>query len=89
MDYDGHPIFNSPVPSEEHYPGRYGGKAEAITIEDDVWIGFRASIMKGVTVGRGSIVSANACVYKDVPPNCIVAGNPARVIKEGISWRIY
>lgn len=89
MDYDGHPIFNSVTPSKEEYSERYGGKAEPITIEDNVWIGFRASIMKGVTIGAGSIVSANSCVYQDVPPNCIVAGNPARVIKEGISWAIY
>ncbi len=88
MDYDGHPIFNSTNPENDE-ENTYGGSGEQITIESDVWIGFRAMIMKGVKIGRGSIVGAYACVYKDVPANCIVAGNPAKIIKEGISWRKY
>lgn len=53
-----------------------------IVIEDDVWIGEYAAVLKGVTVGRGSIVASHAVVTKDVPPYSIVAGNPARVVKE-------
>ncbi len=53
-----------------------------IVIEDDVWIGESSTILKGVTVGRGSIVASHAVVTKDVPPYTIVAGNPARVVKE-------
>lgn len=53
-----------------------------IVIEDDVWVCEYAAIMKGVTVGRGSIIAAHAVVTKDVPPYTIVAGNPARVVKE-------
>ena len=45
------------------------------------WIGFNAIILKGVTVGEGSIVGAGSVVTKDVPPYTIVAGNPARVIR--------
>lgn len=52
-----------------------------IVIEDNVWIGQFARINKGVVVGRNSIVAAAAVVTKDVPPNAIVAGNPARVVK--------
>jgi len=51
-----------------------------VVIEDDVWIGFKASILKGVTIGRGAIVSAGAVVTKDVEPWTVVAGNPAREI---------
>jgi acetyltransferase-like isoleucine patch superfamily enzyme len=47
-------------------------------------IGARSIIMPGITVGDHSIVAAGAVVVKDVPPNTIVGGNPARVIKEGI-----
>lgn len=53
-----------------------------VTIEDDAWIGFKASIMKGVRIGRGAIVSAGAVVTKDVEPWTVVGGNPARTIAE-------
>lgn len=56
--------------------------SKPVVIEDDVWIGEYAAVMKGVTIGRGSIVAAHAVVTKDVPPYTIVAGNPARVVKE-------
>lgn len=52
-----------------------------IVIEDDVWIGYGAQIMSGITVGTGAIVAAGAVVTKDVPPYSVVAGVPARVIK--------
>lgn len=46
------------------------------------WIGARSIILKGVTIGEGAIVGAGSVVTKDIPPFCIVAGNPARVIRE-------
>jgi len=46
--------------------------AKPIIIEDDVWIGFNATILKGVTIGKGSIIGACAVITKDVPPNTIV-----------------
>lgn len=52
-----------------------------IMIQNDVWIATRSTILKGVTVGDGSIVGAGSVVTKDVPPYAIVAGNPAKVIK--------
>ena len=51
---------------------------QPIIIEDDVWIGFRTIILKGVTIGRGSIVAAGAVVTKDVPTYSIAAGVPAQ-----------
>ena len=59
-------------------------KAAAIVIGDNVWIGERARICKGVTVGEGSVIAADAVVVHDVPANCIAAGNPAVVIRENI-----
>lgn len=50
-----------------------------VIIEDDVWIGYNATILKGVTVGRGSIISPGAVVSKNVPSNSIVEGNPASI----------
>lgn len=52
-----------------------------IVIEDDVWIGFQAIILPGVTIGRGSIVGAGAVVTKDVAPYSVVGGVPARLIR--------
>ena len=54
---------------------------QPVTIDDDVWIGTGATILKGVRVGRGSIVGAGAVVTKDVPAYAIVAGVPARVLR--------
>lgn len=53
-----------------------------ITIEDDVWIACRAIILSGVRIGRGAIVGAGSVVTKDVPPNTVVAGNPAHVVRQ-------
>ena len=58
-----------------------------ITISDNVWICAKATILKGVTIGEGAVVAAGALVTKDVPPHCIVAGNPAKVIRENILWK--
>jgi bll6008 protein len=52
-----------------------------IIIEDNVWIGECCSILKGVTIGKGSIVGCRTVVTKDVPPYSIVAGNPGRIVK--------
>jgi acetyltransferase-like isoleucine patch superfamily enzyme len=55
---------------------------KAILIEDDVWIGYNASILKGVRIGRGAIIAACAVVTKDVESFTVVAGNPAVKIKQ-------
>lgn len=53
-----------------------------ITVEDDCWIAANSVITAGVTIGKHSIVAAGAVVTKSVPPYCIAAGNPAKVIKQ-------
>lgn len=77
FDMDGHPTdaarrrAHEPTPPEAIAP---------VWIGDDVWIGSGALILKGVTVGDRSIVAARSVVTKDVPPDTVVAGNPARVV---------
>lgn len=56
-----------------------------ITIGNDVWIGYNATIMAGVTIGDGAIIATNATVVKDVAPYSIVGGNPAKEIKKRFS----
>jgi acetyltransferase-like isoleucine patch superfamily enzyme len=55
-------------------------ESRPVVIEDDVWVGYNATIFKGVRVGAGAIVAPGAFVTRDVPPGVEVAGNPARVV---------
>jgi acetyltransferase-like isoleucine patch superfamily enzyme len=57
-----------------------------IAVGDHVWIGAGAMILKGVSVGDGAIVAAGAVVTRDVPAGAIAAGNPARIVRESVSW---
>lgn len=56
--------------------------ASPIVIEDNVWIGVNSTVLPGVTIGKNAIVGAGSVVTKDVAPNTVVGGNPARFIKE-------
>ena len=67
--------------SNDNWSWKHASSAPVI-IEDNVWIGQFATILKGVTIGKGSIVATRAVVTKDVPPYTIVAGNPAKVVKK-------
>jgi acetyltransferase-like isoleucine patch superfamily enzyme len=64
-------------------PERRGGErySRPVVVEDGVWVGACATILPGVTLGRGSVVAAGALVARDVPPHTLVAGVPARPIK--------
>ncbi|HQQ62935.1 MAG TPA: DapH/DapD/GlmU-related protein [Pseudomonadales bacterium] len=56
--------------------------AKAVTIGNNVFIGYNATILKGVSIGENSVVAACSVVTRDVPANCVVAGNPAREIRQ-------
>jgi virginiamycin A acetyltransferase len=68
---------------DKNYP-----KKGDITIGNDVWIGYHATIMAGVTIGDGAIIATNATVTKDVAPYTIVGGNPAKEIKKRFSENV-
>ena len=74
-DYDAHTI---------HYPGYE--IAKEINIGKHVWVGNRAMILKGVTIGDGAIIGAGTVVTRDVPAGCVVVGVPAKIVKENVSW---
>lgn len=58
-----------------------GERRLRVTIGDDVWIGARAVVVAGVSIGHGAVIGAGAVVTRDVPPFAIVGGNPARLIR--------
>ncbi|WP_081599371.1 acyltransferase [Prochlorothrix hollandica] len=76
-DHDFHKYYVNGIQQTETSP---------IVIEDSVWIGMNATILKGVRIGSGAIVGAHSVVTKDVPSKAIVAGNPARIIKENVEF---
>ena len=86
MDNDAHPIdylqrrrsYEKEV-GMENYRQKIG--TAPIEIGDDVWIGARCQILKGVHIGARSIIAAGSVVTKDVPADCIAGGNPAKVIR--------
>ncbi|MDE5683689.1 MAG: maltose O-acetyltransferase, partial [Muribaculaceae bacterium] len=55
--------------------------AEAVTIGNDVWIGGGVTIVPGVSIGDRVVIGAGSVVTKDIPSDCVAAGNPARIIK--------
>lgn len=60
----------------------YDLKSKEIVIEDDVWIGFNSTILRGVTIGRGAIIGAGTVVTKDIKPWTVNVGNPVRCVRE-------
>jgi acetyltransferase-like isoleucine patch superfamily enzyme len=67
--------FYSPLWQAKH------SSSAPVVIKDNVWIGERASVLKGVTIGKGAIVGMCSVVTKDVPDYAVVAGNPAKIVK--------
>ncbi|MBX3447150.1 MAG: acyltransferase [Parvibaculaceae bacterium] len=72
-DSDWHDTYDRTAELAKHRP---------IVIGENVWLGVRVIVGKGVTIGDNSIIGAGAVVISDIPPNCIAAGNPARVVRE-------
>lgn len=62
--------------------GQQGISTKEVVLEDDIWVGANAVILPGVTIGKHAVVAAGAIVTKDVPPHSLVAGVPAKVIRQ-------
>ena len=67
---------------ENGLPGNVPLNEKEVIIEDDVWIGFNSSILKGVRIGKGAIIGANTVITSDVPPYSVIVGNPPKIIKQ-------
>lgn len=77
IDNDYHKIYYDNISKPQTKP---------IMIGNNVWIGARAIILKGVTIGNNSIIAAGTVVTKDVPVNTLVAGNPMQIVKSNVKW---
>jgi acetyltransferase-like isoleucine patch superfamily enzyme len=62
--------------------GRHASKPKPILIEDNVWLGLNTVVLKGVKIGKNSIIGAHSTVVKSIPENVMAAGNPCRVLKQ-------
>ncbi|MBW4056402.1 MAG: acyltransferase [Proteobacteria bacterium] len=78
LSYDGHPV----KPEERHLPASRAS-SKPIVIEDNVWISGNCVILKGVTIGEGSVIANGSVVTTKVPPNSLAFGNPARCFPLG------
>lgn len=74
----GFPVRYAPWVGSQRFPSAYAD--EKAVIESDVWLGYGATVLTGVTIGRGSVVAAGSLVVSDIPAYAIVAGVPARVM---------
>ncbi len=88
FDNDTHP-FDARARHQHYLAIAAAGHPESIdlgevpvVIEDDAWIAAKAMVLKGVTIGRGAVVGAGSVVTRDVPPFTVVAGNPARPVRQ-------
>ena len=84
QDHNGHPVSpkkrrNQLINLQKTSTDVYDTQIKKVIIEDDVFIGTDAMILKGVTIGKGSIVAARSVVTKNVPSYSIAAGNPAKI----------
>lgn len=77
-NFDGHKILDG--------EGNVTNSPRDVVIEDHVWLCERCTVLKGVTIGADSVIAYGAVVTKDCPQNSIIAGNPARVVKQNINW---
>jgi len=73
--------------TDYHYIDCNREKHKPVVIGSNVWIGCNACILKRVTIGDGAVIAAHAVVTEDVPPKTLVGGNPARVLKENVTWK--
>ena len=70
------------IGDNDDHPERLGTSEAPIIIGDNVFIGMRCIVMKGVTIGDNAVIGAGSIVTKDIPANCIAAGVPCKVIKQ-------
>ena len=68
--------------SDAHTDDSRAGKDAPVVIEDNVWLGAGVMVLKGVHIGRNSVIGAGSVVTHDIPANVVAAGNPCKVIKE-------
>lgn len=77
---DSHLIYDTRTDERLNFPNN-------VVIGEHVWIAPESKIMKGCTIGSGAIIGSNTIVTKDVPPNSLAVGMPAKIVKNNVSWK--
>lgn len=75
-DTDWHPVNNNDRVNKNY------AEADPVIIEDNVWLGVNVVVLKGVRIGRNTVIGANSLVTRDIPSNVIAAGNPCKIIRK-------
>lgn len=78
MASDGHAIFDDNHERVNH--------SNSVKIGDGVWLADNVTILKGVSIGEGSVVGINSTLSKSIPIHCVAVGNPAKVVRESVNW---
>jgi acetyltransferase-like isoleucine patch superfamily enzyme len=78
MDDDHHELLSDPAKAKTF---------STVTIKDHVWIGCNVTILKGTQIGNNCVVAAGSIVKGSFPDNVLLAGNPAKIIKQNINWK--
>jgi acetyltransferase-like isoleucine patch superfamily enzyme len=82
--------WGTSIIDSDHHELSYEGKKEnasSVIIGDRVWIACNVVILKGTTIGSGSVVAAGSVVKGEFPSNVLIGGNPARILKENVNWK--
>jgi acetyltransferase-like isoleucine patch superfamily enzyme len=74
--------FHATGVAERRYLPASEASSAAVTIEDDVFLGANSIVLKGVTIGHGSVIGAGSVVSRDIPPGVVAAGNPCRPLHQ-------
>ncbi len=83
---DGHSVFDMDTGDKINYDKANVPSKFKIKLQDHVWVGYEAFVLAGTNIGTGCVLGGRSLANKAYPNNCVLAGNPARIVKENIAW---
>lgn len=83
---DGHAVFDAETGNRINYDIEKGLSKFQIKLHDHIWVGYEAFILAGADIGTGCVLGGRSLANRTYPNNCVLAGNPAKVVKENVAW---